>query len=830
MLERRGAQRLGCRRQLGTSKKQKSTPLNEDRIQGQQQKHVTQQREQDTRQHTSQHYRKCKRLPEQPLYPLLNKGLDHGEQSNLGKKRRQNKGGGSNYDNDTHPTTCQDDDNPCIRTENISSHDSPNWEPIQDEEDNVGVLSPSEPQEEEHNPNHDCFAKQGIGEEGRKLCKNGNWSTKTMELAFEKLDDGYLMPEVSAFFNIPRSSLRDHYLGKTTSRKRGPQGVLTAEEEQALVGYLDKMIALGHPLNPSQLKLKVAEITQERVTPFKDGIPGESWLKWFKNRHPQFIARVAQGLEMGRAKALCPMNVATFYDNLETMYTTDGYAADHIWNVDESGAQSGKEGGKVLARKGQRHVQIIIPNGTESLTVLSAINASGEIIPNFYIFRGWQRRRDYIVFYEPFATMAMQKKGWMNIFLFSQWIGHFIEALTTKGGIAHTNRHLMILDGHNSHVTLEVIDQAREAGLDMITLPSHTSHALQPLDVAVFKPFKTAFRAYRDVWTMNHKGNIPRKEDLAQWVSLALKRAASPHNIKAGFRSTGIWPFNPEKMKLKMQPSEGFRVIAPEVSISEIIDEDTTRPEHVTHYFVDVEDDSSTEDVHHSHLEESANNPPNDISEFLRLPQHVQRPLRVGTNPLVDYSKSHILTSDQYCETMDFRAARKADAIEGAKKKKNDANITKERKMLEKSEKDAAKKTRIAEKEAKKVFDLQWTPSAIRDAWTRLQQLVRTSDIPSQLKSNCGYIPPQCKANQAIAISRLKAKQARREGVNTITMPKFPPLIEVPGTYAFWSTHGASTWRQHQQHSTMNQFSNTIQSSTIRSNPAVPLFHNNPSQ
>ena len=43
-------------------------------------------------------------------------------------------------------------------------------------------------------------------------------------------------------------------------------------------------------------------------------------------------------------------------------------------------------------------------------------------------------------------TMAMQKKGWMNSFLFSQWIGYFIEALTTKGGIAPTNRYLMILD------------------------------------------------------------------------------------------------------------------------------------------------------------------------------------------------------------------------------------------------------------------------------------------------------------------------------------------------------------------------------------------------
>jgi hypothetical protein len=38
--------------------------------------------------------------------------------------------------------------------------------------------------------------------------------------------------------------------------------------------------------------------------------------------------------------------------------------------------------------------------------------------------------------------------------------------------------HFLIIDGHGSHVTLEAIEQAYEVGLDMITFPSHTSHAL----------------------------------------------------------------------------------------------------------------------------------------------------------------------------------------------------------------------------------------------------------------------------------------------------------------------------------------------------------------
>ncbi len=69
-----------------------------------------------------------------------------------------------------------------------------------------------------------------------------------------------------------------------------------------------------------------------------------------------------------------------------------------------------------------------------------------------------------------------------------------------------TNRHLLILNGHGSHVTLEAIEHVKNIGLDMITLPSHTSHALQPIDVSCFKPFKTTFKQVRvaTMYKSNH--------------------------------------------------------------------------------------------------------------------------------------------------------------------------------------------------------------------------------------------------------------------------------------------------------------------------------------
>jgi hypothetical protein len=58
---------------------------------------------------------------------------------------------------------------------------------------------------------------------------------------------------------------------------------------------------------------------------------------------------------------------------------------------------------------------------------------------------------------EAGATMAMQRKAWMTSTLFNKWISHFIMAVKRGEGISETHHHLLILDGHNSHVTLDVV-------------------------------------------------------------------------------------------------------------------------------------------------------------------------------------------------------------------------------------------------------------------------------------------------------------------------------------------------------------------------------------
>jgi hypothetical protein len=144
----------------------------------------------------------------------------------------------------------------------------------------------------------------------------------------------------------------------------------------------------------------------------------------------------------------------------------------------------------VISKRGARCVHSIVPNQREWLSVLVVVNVDGQAIPTFYIFSGKRFRQNYIEHCELGATMVMQPRAWMTSYLFSAWISHFLEYVSRLGGIFLEQRHLLILNSHNSYVTLEVVLEAKRVGLDLLTLPSYTSHALQPLDVSVFKPFK----------------------------------------------------------------------------------------------------------------------------------------------------------------------------------------------------------------------------------------------------------------------------------------------------------------------------------------------------
>jgi len=59
---------------------------------------------------------------------------------------------------------------------------------------------------------------------------------------------------------------------------------------------------------------------------------------------------------------------------------------------------------------------------------------------------------------------------------------------------ANGRPRILINDAFETHESLDVLTFCFENNIVLCRLPSHTSHKLQPCDVSVFSPLKTAYR------------------------------------------------------------------------------------------------------------------------------------------------------------------------------------------------------------------------------------------------------------------------------------------------------------------------------------------------
>jgi hypothetical protein len=196
----------------------------------------------------------------------------------------------------------------------------------------------------------------------------------------------------------------------------------------------------------------------------------------------------------------------------------------------------------VLAPKGKRTVSSTTSGERgQTTTIVVACSASGVYVPPMMIFKR-KRNKPELVDHAPAGTIgSCSDSGWIDTDLFLVYLKHFsAHVKCSKASPA-----LLILDGHKSHTKiLSTIEFARENGIEMVSLPPHTSHKLQPLDRSFFKPFKSAFNTACSSWLRSHPGRRITVEQLGELFNTAYLKAATMENAVSGFRCSGIVPLN----------------------------------------------------------------------------------------------------------------------------------------------------------------------------------------------------------------------------------------------------------------------------------------------
>jgi len=99
---------------------------------------------------------------------------------------------------------------------------------------------------------------------------------------------------------------------------------------------------------------------------------------------------------------------------------------------------------------------------------------------------------------------------------------------------------VLIVDCHDSHNFLELLDAAAANQIHIAELPAHTSNWLQPCDCSVFGPFTTAYRKACDDLMSTFPGTLVSRATFCGLLNKAWTDAVTSANIISGFRACGI--------------------------------------------------------------------------------------------------------------------------------------------------------------------------------------------------------------------------------------------------------------------------------------------------
>ncbi|KAH5791053.1 hypothetical protein HBI89_212980 [Parastagonospora nodorum] len=139
-------------------------------------------------------------------------------------------------------------------------------------------------------------------------------------------------------------------------------------------------------------------------------------------------------------------------------------------------------------------------------------------------------------------------KGRHHLSAYLQWLKHFDEH--TKRRVTGAYR-LLIIDGHESHDSLEFQQYCKDNKIITICMPPHSSHLLQPLNVGCFAPLKKAYGRQAEELMRNQITHITKLKFLPCFKR-AFDAAITPSNIQGGFQGAGLVLFDPERVILAL--------------------------------------------------------------------------------------------------------------------------------------------------------------------------------------------------------------------------------------------------------------------------------------
>lgn len=408
-----------------------------------------------------------------------------------------------------------------------------------------------------------------------------NYTESVLDEAITEVVEGRLsIRRASEKYDIPYGTLHNKYHGKY-GKKPGAQPAFTRNEETKILESAAKSAEWGFPLSLLDLRMFAKMLLDKQgrsLAKFPNNLPGVDWAYSLLKRHKtEYSRRVATNIKKARA-AVSRTSLGEYFDNLEQVVKDVPPA--NIFNYDESNV-SDDPGKKIGTYKRRVKYPEKAMNFSKSATsIMVCGSADGCLLPPYIIYKSvhlydtWKERAPAG---PPCCDQPCCSKGSRFNRTISGWIdGPTFRDWFTTAFLPHakrlTGRKVLLGDNLSSHIDDEVLRLCSENNIDFVCLVPNSTHLTQPLDVAFFRPMKSAWRQTLTAWKIQNSrlAAVP-KDTFPHLLTKALDKmdkvqpkpntpysditSGIKRNLMSGFNATGVYPFSKNKVLDKL-PSE----------------------------------------------------------------------------------------------------------------------------------------------------------------------------------------------------------------------------------------------------------------------------------
>ena len=147
------------------------------------------------------------------------------------------------------------------------------------------------------------------------------------------------------------------------------------------------------------------------------------------------------------------------------------------------------------------------------------------------------------------ALYNRTKSGWFDGNCFKDWVQTLVIPYFRH--VDNNTPKLLIGDNLACHLSIDVIEICEANNIRMVFLPPNSTHLLQPLDLAVYGPMKSAWRKVITEWKIG-EGRFHTSLPKNIFPRLFLNLLTNMNHIQEfavnGFKISGIYPLNRKKV------------------------------------------------------------------------------------------------------------------------------------------------------------------------------------------------------------------------------------------------------------------------------------------